>query len=365
MFTWLGAKLMSVLSTYVLGVVSALMTAIAPIALTAMTMWVLLYGWAVLRNEVPESVPSFLWKVTKIGFILAFALQSGFYIANVADVANGLATGVATTFLPASAPAGTIASPYVLLDAFNDSASAQVADIMKEAGITRLDLILAACVFSIGSVAFLCVAVFVVTLSTVFLTFVIAIGPIFILCLAWKPTQRFFDSWLSMVLNGVVLTWFAFFALGLSTYIGQEMFKAIQDGGGFLGATFNVLGEATRYCVLMIVMAIICFQAPSLASALTGGAAIQQGIQMIQNALMVSGLRAAGAGGRSGAAVAGGVIRAGAGAANTAGQAVGAAGALGARATGATASGAGAVGRQGYELARTAAYKLAALRGRK
>src|SRR6185295_8432287 len=126
--------------------------------------------------------------------------------------------------------------------------------------------------------------------------------PIFILCLAWKPTQRFFDSWLSMLLNAVVLTWFAFFALGLSTFLGQQMFTAIDSGGGFLGTAFNVLGEATRYCVLMIVMAIICFQAPSLASALTGGAAVQQGVQMIQNAMMVAGLRAATSSGRSMAA---------------------------------------------------------------
>jgi len=366
MFTWLGAKLTAILSTYVLGVVAALMAAIAPIALTAMTLWVLLYGWAVLRNEVSETVPSFLWKVTKIGLILAFALQSGFYIANVADTANSLATGVATTFLPSSAPANTVTSPYQLLDEFNDNASTQVADIMKEAGITRLDLMLAASVFSIGSVAFLCVAVFVVTLATVFLTFVIGVGPLFILCLAWKPTQRFFDSWLSMLLNAVVLTWFAFFALGLSAYIGREMFIGIQNAGGFLGATLNVLGEATRYCVLMIVMAIICFQAPSLASALTGGAAVQQGIQMIQNAMMVAGLRAAGAGGRSGAAAAasGGVIRARAGLPHAAGHAVGAAGAVGTRVAGTMASGAGAMARQGYGLARTAAYKLAALRGR-
>ena len=41
MFTWLGAKLTAILSTYVLGVVAALMAAIAPIALTAMTLWVL------------------------------------------------------------------------------------------------------------------------------------------------------------------------------------------------------------------------------------------------------------------------------------------------------------------------------------
>ena len=108
-------------------------------------------------------------------------------------------------------------------------------------------------------------------------------------------------------------------------------------------AAFNVLGEATRYCVLMILMAIICFQAPSLASALTGGAAIQQVIQMIQNAMMVSGLRSASsARGASAAAGAGGVIRAGTGLPHAAAS----------------------MARRGYGAARSAAYRLAALRGR-
>ena len=228
----------------------------------------------------------------------------------------------------------------------------------------RLDLVLAAVVFSIGSVVFLCIALFVVTLSKLLLTFVIGIGPLFILCLAWRPTARFFDSWLSMVLNSVVLTWFAFFALGLSTYMGAAIFKAIMDGGGFLGGSFNVLGEATRYCVLMILMAIICFQAPSLASALTGGAAVQQGIQMIQNALMVSGLRSGSSRGASAAGAAGGVIRAGAGLPYSSGQAAGSAAAATGRFAGSVASGAGAAVRQGYGAVRVAAYKLAALRGR-
>ena len=192
----------------------------------------------------------------------------------------------------------------------------------------RLDLLLAAAIFSIGSVLFLCIGLFVVTLAKLLLTFVIAVGPLFILCLAWRPTARFFDSWLSMVLNAVVLTWFAFFALGLSAYMGAAMFKAIIDGGGFLGGTFNVLGEATRYCVLMILMAIICFQAPSLASALTGGAGVQQGVHMVQNAMLIAGLRSAAAPRAAGPAAAGGVIRAGTG------------------------------------LPRAAAYRLAALRGR-
>jgi type IV secretion system protein VirB6 len=314
---------------------------------------------------VSETVPTFLWKVTKIGLVLAFALNAGVYITHVAETANALATGVATTFLPASAPAGTLTSPYALLDRFNDNASRQVADLMKEAGITRLDLFLAAGVFSVGTVAFLCVAVFIVTLATVFITFIIAVGPIFVLCLAWKPTQRFFDSWLSMLLNAVVLTWFAFFALGLSAFIGEQMFTALQSSGGFLGSTINALGEATRYCVLMIVMAIICFQAPSLASALTGGAAVQQGIHMVQNALMVAGLRSARAPSVAAAgAPGGGVIRAGAGISHAAGVATGRAAMAGSRLAAATASGAGALVRGAYGQARVAAYRLAALRGR-
>jgi type IV secretion system protein VirB6 len=360
----MGSQFDSVLNTYVLGVVTALMSALAPIALTAMTLWVALYGWAVMRNEVAETVPTFLWKVFKIGLVLAFALQAGFYISNVADTANALAMGVASTFLPSAVDPATVATPYALLDKFNDDASAQVADIMKEAGMFRLDLLLAAVVFSIGSVVFLCIALFVVTLSKLLLTFVIAAGPLFVLCLAWRPTARFFDSWLSMLLNAVVLTWFAFFALGLSTFMGNQMFTAIASGGGFLGSTFNALGEATRYCVLMILMGIICFQAPSLAAALTGGAVVQQGIQMVQNAMMVSGLRSA-ASARSGTAgsAGGGAIRAGAGLPYAAGRATAATAATGSRFAGTMAAGAAAMATQGARAVRVAAYKVAALRG--
>jgi type IV secretion system protein VirB6 len=101
-------------------------------------------------------------------------------------------------------------------------------------------------------------------------------------------------------------------------------------------------------------MAIICFQAPSLASALTGGAAVQQGIQMVQNTMMVAGIWSASASAAraSGPATTGGVIRAGEGLAFTAGRAAGSIG-----------SGAGVLVRQGYERARLAAYRLAALRG--
>ena len=353
MFTWIGSKFTGVLDTYVLGVVTSLMTALTPLALTAMTLWVALYGWAVIRNEVPESVATFLWKVFKIGLVLAFALQSSLYIDSVSTATDALATGVASTFLPATTDPATVTTPYALLDTFNDKASQLVVDLMREAGITRLDLVLAAIACSIGNVIFLCIALFVVTLSKMFLTFVIAIGPLFVLSLAFRPTARFFDSWLSMVLNAVVLTWFVFFALGISIYMGQAMVKAALDSGGFDGPNLNAVGESLRYCIVMVLMGIICFQAPSLASALTGGAAVHQGVQMIRNSTMVAGVWSrANARSAANGLTGGGVIRAGAGAPYAFGHAVGSASRAGSAIRGVSAN------------VRTAAYKLAALRGR-
>lgn len=350
MFTWVGSQFDIVLSNYVVGVVSSLMTALVPLALIMMTGWVSLFGWAVARGDVAESIPTFLWKVFKIGLVLAFSLQSAVYINNVSDSANSLATGVAATFLPSGVDPGTITSPYQLLDKFSDESSIHVFDMMKEASLIRLDMVFAAVIFSFGSVIYLCVTLFVVTLSKVLLTFVIAVGPLFILCLAWKPTVRFFDSWLSMLLNTVVLTWFTFFALGLSSFLASQVLTAIQTGGGFLGPNFNPLGEATRYFVMMVLMAIICFQAPTLASALTGGAAVQQGVQMIQNAMVVAGLRK-----RSNAGDAGGTVRGGTGIHYSAGRAAGVAAAAARRYSAPAAAKASAA-------VRTAAQRWAAMR---
>jgi type IV secretion system protein VirB6 len=47
----------------------------------------------VLRNEVSETLPSLHVEGLQDRLVLAFALQSGFYIANVSDTANALAMG--------------------------------------------------------------------------------------------------------------------------------------------------------------------------------------------------------------------------------------------------------------------------------
>ena len=320
MFDWVGTEISNILDELVTQVVSTLSAQLAPIALVTLTIWFIAYGWAVLRNAASDNAPEFLFKMSKIAVICALALQAGVYLPVIADTANNLSLGFAKVLLPPSVAPQTISSPYQLLDVFNDEASKLVLDLWREADVTRLELFAAAIICSIGNVIFLVIAMFTVTFAKALMTFALALGPIFILCLIWKSTQRFFDSWLSFLLQAVVMSWFVFFALGLSTHISGRILQAINQAGGMAGPELNVIVETLKYVVVMTLMGLLCKQAPLLAASLTGGPVVQQGLQMVQNLSRGQGFRT----NRDVAASqAGGTIRAGTGPAYQAGHAFG------------------------------------------
>lgn len=154
MFVWVGFNFDVILSIYVLGVVFLFMLVIMLIVLLVMMVWVVFYGWVVLCNEVFEIVFIFVWKVFKIGLVLVFVLQLGFYISNVLDIVNVLVMGVVSIFLFFGVDFVMISLFYVLFDKFNDDVSVQVVDIMKEVSVFRLDLLLVGGIFFIGIVFF-------------------------------------------------------------------------------------------------------------------------------------------------------------------------------------------------------------------
>ena len=323
--TWFNAFFLG----YAARVSGDLAVGLVPVALLLVTVYVAVYGLAVMRGEATEPVGTFAWKMVKVGAILSFALPGLYYSGNVAAAATGLQDGLATLFVAPRAAAA--ATAFGALDLANTAANEQLALLWKDAGMFRLDLVLASLLFSLGTTIFLVLGAFVALLGKLILTFALAIGPLAILCLLFKPTARFFDSWLSFVLSAVILSWFVFFALGMSLYVSDRVVAAIADGSAFVAGvpgSVGALEAAGTYLAVMCLLAIVLYQAPSLASSLTGGASIQSGAQMVTNSMVA--MRAMG-GGRSvggGAAAggSGGSMGRGGGAAYVAGRAVGSAG---------------------------------------
>jgi len=323
--TWFNAFFLG----YAARVSGDLAVGLVPIALLLVTVYVAVYGLAVIRGEASEPVGIFVWKMVKVGAILSFALPGLYYSGNVVAWATGLQDGLATLFV---APrAAVVTTAFGALDLANTAANEQLALLWQDAGMLRLDLVLASILFSVGTTIFLVLAAFVGLLGKLILTFALAIGPLAILCLLFKSTARFFDSWLSFILSAIVLSWFVFFALGMSLYISDRVVAAIRDGTAFVAGvpgSVGALEAAGTYLAVMCLLAIVLYQAPSLASSLTGGASIQTGAQMISNAVVATRL-----GGRAGAAAAasgsGGSMGRGGGVAYVAGRAAGGVGSAG------------------------------------
>jgi type IV secretion system protein VirB6 len=304
----LGLWLTQFTSGYVARVVGDLSTALSVIALTWLTVYIASYGYAVMRGEVQDPMSVFGWKMVKMAFILSFALSASRYMSFVFTTADGLQDGMATIFLSGgqydqSAPT----TVFGALDTANNRANDILKDIWRDAGMWRLDLVVASMMFSAGTIIFLLLGAVVTLLSKVILTFALAIGPISILCLMFKPTSKFFDSWLSLVLSAIVLSWFVFFALGLSFFVVQALLNGMQSSGAFTrsGATSAIEAAAT-YLTFMAMLAVVLYQAPHLASQLTGGASIQTGAQMAAAGLAVKRFLGGGGSGGNGAGSGGG-----------------------------------------------------------
>ena len=328
------ARLEAWFNTFFLGyaarVSADLAAGLVPIALALVTIYIAIYGLAVMRGEASEPVGTFAWKMVKVGAILSFALPGLYYSGNVVAWATGLQDGLAVLFVAPRAAAA--ATAFGALDLANTAANEQLALLWKDAGMFRLDLVLASILFSLGTTIFLVLGAFVGLLGKLILTFALAIGPLAILCLLFKSTARFFDSWLSFVLSAIILSWFVFFALGMSLYVSDRVIAAIRDGTAFVAGVQGSVGAleaAGTYLAVMCLLGIVLFQAPSLASSLTGGASIQSGTQMVTNSMVAMRAMGGGRSGGSGAAGGGGTMSRGGGAAYVAGRAAGAVGSAG------------------------------------
>jgi type IV secretion system protein VirB6 len=352
------------LAQYVVNALGILMGWLAPIAVTLVSIWVLLYGYATVRNETGDSVASFAGKALKMGCILGVALSANVYMSWVVDGANALMGALAGLFLQAGGMSALAASgagagvgtsigtsfgtsAWALVDAYDAQVESLVVtlgkDLMQIAPpFVNFPNLYAMVMVSLGGCFFEVCLLAVACFAKIVLTLTLSLGPLFILTLLFAATQRFFNAWLSKLLSAVMLSSVTFFLAGLSLSITGTFLT------GFAAqvSTINFIAAGMVVGVIELLLGVVMIQAPTLAAALTSGAVYQSGAGTIWAMLAGRGFSRSlrGAATTSGGALAG----ASGGPPGTAGPGSG----LGRRA----AAAGGAL--------RRAAYKLAALRSR-
>ena len=314
LFTAVGGTLENGMSTYVTSVSSSLSGALVPVLTTALTIWIIAYGFAVVRGEAHESVPAFAWRGLKVAVMLAFALGAGIYQSQVVTAVEGATTGLAQMIQTAAASAGagnagcgtvsgssvtgTSASAiYQTLDCYD-----RQIDIVMDAYFnkaTHEGLSVSGFVAGIGDMAggfivglggaiFLMVLAFEVTMARMLLDLVLGLGPLFIACGAFGPTARFFEAWTAKIANYALLQILiaAFLGMALAAFSADlapfnvttsspdTNASALAAAGQVVLTAIAPWGAAFGLFITSLLLATIGWQLPAVASGLAGGATL-------------------------------------------------------------------------------------------
>lgn len=274
------------LDSYVTSTAGELIDFITPIFTSLMIIWIAAWGYMILFGKANEPVQEGVFRILRIGFIMTLGLTVGTYTGLVVDF---LARGPETiaSVITGSAT-GTSAATL-------DSLFSKVFDVAEAAwdkgGIMNGNFgmyLIAMLVLVVGSGLTLVVA-FLLLLGKIMTTVLLAIGPLFIVMLLFNTTQRFFESWLGMVMN------FAFILI-LAAAIGSLMVSLADsyiDAMGPDSAALANLGDAAMLCIVFGLCILVVRQVPSVAAALGGGVALatQGAIGSAMNAMRPSTMR--------------------------------------------------------------------------
>jgi type IV secretion system protein VirB6 len=266
-------KLNGTLSTYVSDVAGNIIGAITPVATTLLMIYVMLWGWSMLRGMINEPITDGVTRLVRLAVIIGVALNLGRYNGYVSNflwdspdaIAGYIASGYSDSTTSVQFLDQLMGRIYDLGNAYWTTGMAAGA-VMPDFGM----IIIAILIWSAGIVS-TAYGAFLLCLSKMGLAIILAVGPIFILLTIFEGTKRFFDVWLGQALNFVFTV--------MLTAAGIKLIMTIIDASLAAQVAAGALSEplipqAIPVIVLCLIAALVLIQVPSMASALGGGVAL-------------------------------------------------------------------------------------------
>jgi type IV secretion system protein VirB6 len=233
----------------------------------AVTLYVVLYGYLVLRGSVQEPILDFAYRAIKLAIIVMLVKNAGEYQTYVTNIFfNVLPKEIAQALNSGAAPSAST------FDSLLDKGQASATDIWSRAS-WPVDIVTGVGGMMVIGVSFLVAGIgYVVSLyARLALAIVLAIGPVFIALAMFQSTRRFTESWIGQLANFVILQ-------VLVVAVGSLLISCIDSTFTAIDSYSDVLMRPIALCAIGIAALYVFYQLPSIASALaSGGASLAYG----------------------------------------------------------------------------------------
>ncbi len=259
-WTWLGA----LLANYV-GVNTGRVAAILEPAVLALgTLYVLMWAYLHLMGRIEEPFVTGLKKIFVLALIIGVSLRLWLYNSVIVD-----------TFMraPAQFAAAVIGAfdPVLIVDQIMERGSDAASLLLEKAGVFDGEFSFYIAGYAIYLIVGITAvyAMFLLALSRIALSVLLALGPLFIALLFFETTKRFFEAWIAQLAN------YAFITI-LTVMVAALMMQLIDTAATQAAARGDgiEIAEAVRICMAAGLVFLVMRQVMPMAASLSHGMAL-------------------------------------------------------------------------------------------
>jgi type IV secretion system protein VirB6 len=262
-FAQFNAWLNGLLATYIGNTAQTVAEALEPAVITLATVYVMGWGYLQLTGRIDEPLLTGVKRILTLAVLLGMGLDLWLYEATLVDTFFQAPSELAAAVIGASDPVTII--DQILLTG-GDAASA----LLQKAGL------LSGWVYGLaGVIVYAMVGVvaiytmFLLALSRIALSILLALGPLFFPTLLFEPTRRLFESWIAQLVNYALVTILTVLVvallLALVTAAAQQ---AASDGAAI------TIAEAVRLSLTCGLILLVLRQVLPIAAGLSHGVAL-------------------------------------------------------------------------------------------
>jgi type IV secretion system protein VirB6 len=233
----------------------------------AVTLYVVLYGYLVLRGSVQEPILDFAFRAIKLAIIVTLVKNASEYQTYVTNIFFD----VLPREISQALNIGTTPSASTF-DSLLDKGQASATEIWSRAS-WPVDIVTGVGGMMVIGASFIVAAIgYIVSLyARLALAIVLAIGPIFVALAMFQSTRRFTEAWIGQLANFVILQ-------VLVVAIGSLLITSIETTFSAIEGYSDVLMRPIALCAICLAALYVFYQLPNIASALaSGGASLTYG----------------------------------------------------------------------------------------
>src|SRR6202140_5167715 len=258
--SWLNA----LLAGYIGDNTARIAAAMEPVVVTLAVIYVMVWGYLQLTGQIEEAFLAGLKKIITLAVVLGCALHLWLYNTLIVDTFFNGPSELAAVIIGAFDPVTIIDQ---IIFAGGDAANL----LLQKGGLLNGNF----AYYLAGMGVYLIVGltaiytIFLLALSRIALSVLLALGPLFITLLLFESTKRFFEAWIAQLANYAFITILTVLVAALMmTLISTAAQQAASTGGGIQ------IAQAVRVCMAAGLTFLVMRQVMPMAAGLASGVAL-------------------------------------------------------------------------------------------